>query len=106
MKLTGWLLGGLAVGGLAAWVAVTAAGAGHGSYQPAALLFPYAMAIAGAVGSITPELMAIAAVQYPVYGALIARARKPGSVTLRIIAAHAVLAAVAVWLVTESEAFR
>jgi hypothetical protein len=104
MKLTTWLLGSLVVAGVAGWAAVSAAGGGHGTYQPAALLFPYTMVIAALVGSIPAAALTIAAGQYPAYGALIARA--PGSVILGVVAAHAVVAAVAVWLVTNSEVFR
>jgi hypothetical protein len=106
MKLAAWLSGGLVVAGVAGWAALSAAGAGHGTYQPAALLFPYTMVIAALVGSIPAAALAIAAGQYPAYGVLIAQARRPGSKMLAVVAAHAVVAAVAVWLVTSSEVFR
>ncbi len=106
MRLTAWVLGGLVVAGLAGWASVSAAGAGHGTYQPAALLFPYAMVIAGAVGSIPSVALAIAAGQYPAFGAMIARARTPRSMVLGLVAAHAVIASLALWLINRSEVFR
>lgn len=47
------------------------AGAGHGTYLPAILLFPYTMLIAAVIGRIAPPLMVLALVQYATYGALL-----------------------------------
>lgn len=50
-------------GGIALVVAVVAAGAGHGTYVPAILLFPYSMLMASFAGAITPVLLALAVAQ-------------------------------------------
>lgn len=55
-------------GGIALVVAVVAAGAGHGTYVPAILLFPYSMLMASFAGATTPVLLALAVAQYPLYG--------------------------------------
>jgi hypothetical protein len=54
---------------------IAAAGAGHGTYIPAAILFPYTMTIAPALGTIAPALIALALLQYPIYGLLIGVAK-------------------------------
>ena len=52
--------------------AVWSAGAGHGSYSFAKLLFPYTMLLTLAVGGmITLPLVLLAAVQFPVAGLLL-----------------------------------
>jgi hypothetical protein len=49
--------------------AIASAGAGHGNYFLAKLLFPYSMLLTRATGdSITTPLIALAVVQFPVYG--------------------------------------
>ncbi|HZR78945.1 MAG TPA: hypothetical protein VFA58_07030 [Chthoniobacterales bacterium] len=68
----GLLIGALVtVTGLA--VALFLAGAGHGSYLAAKILFPFAM-LATVVGrSITPPFIALAFVQFPAYGFVLGR---------------------------------
>jgi hypothetical protein len=51
-----WTIAGLVVGGIAAFVAVGAAAAGHGTDLPATLLFPFTMLLAAPVGTIDPLL--------------------------------------------------
>lgn len=53
-------------------VAVAAAGGGHGIYGPAAVLFPYTMLSTRFFGEITAPLVALALVQYPLYGVAVA----------------------------------
>ena len=66
---------GAAVGGLAGFalifVAAIAAGAGHGSYAPAKLLFPLSMALTGITGTISEPLVIMAMAQCPAYGLFI-----------------------------------
>jgi hypothetical protein len=69
-----WLVGllvGLALDAMAMFFVVGAAGAGHGTYVPAAICFPFAMAISALMGTIHPALVAVAVVQFPFYGVLI-----------------------------------
>jgi hypothetical protein len=78
-------------------VAVLAAGAGHGTYLPAKILFPFAM-LAGVFGrSITLPYVVLALVQFPLYGLLLGAAfRSPRFVLCVIIlsCAHFAVAAV------------
>ncbi|HTD72924.1 MAG TPA: hypothetical protein VK652_05315 [Steroidobacteraceae bacterium] len=52
------------------YVALASAGAGHGSYFWAKVLFPYTMLAAKVVNSITPALEGLAIAQMPIYGLL------------------------------------
>lgn len=65
---------GLLFTGPAILVAIMSAGAGHGSYVTARVLFPYAMLVSQFEGSIGPTAMGIGLLQFPLYGALIGRA--------------------------------
>jgi hypothetical protein len=62
---------GVVIGSAAGCVLLFCAGAGHGSYLPAKLLFPLPMALTGITGSITRPLLIIAGLQYPLYGLLV-----------------------------------
>jgi hypothetical protein len=70
----GWWLGGAGVGLWALVFAGWLGGGGHGVYVAAILLFPYTMGLAIALGGIGPALLALAVIQYPVYGALLGAA--------------------------------
>lgn len=59
------------VGLLLAFVSVLAAGAGHGTYLPARILFPFTMFSTILCGSITTPFIAIGLVQFPLYGFLL-----------------------------------
>ncbi len=87
-----WLLAGVAVGGLLFFIAVNAAGAGHGTYIPAIVFFPYAMAIAVPLGNISLPLVVLALVQYPAYGAVIGatwQSRRRSTVWMTVAWLHA-----------------
>ena len=101
----GWISAGLLFGALAAFVSMGAAGAGHGSYVPAAILFPYTMSISALVGSIAPVLVALALMQYPIYGALIALVHRSKSVWFGLGCTHIVSVAAALFLMTQSGDF-
>src|SRR5438105_4422954 len=49
-------------------LAVFCAGGGHGTYAPAKFLFPVAMIFAVGRESITPPIIGLALVQFPLYG--------------------------------------
>jgi len=73
--------------------AVSAAGAGHGTYVVANLLFPFAMATASFAIYITAPCVALAVLQFPIYGALYGWAvaqGMPGRMLILIATLHAV----------------
>lgn len=100
-----WTIAGLCFGGLAALVAAGAAGAGHGTYVPAAILFPFTILFSALVGSNPPVLIALALAQYPIYGVLVARAKRSTRVWAGLVCVHGVSAAAALFLVTQSASF-
>jgi hypothetical protein len=59
-------------------VALLAAGAGHGTYIPAKVIFPYTMLLALAFEEVTVPLMVLAVVQFPLYGLVVGMAYKWG----------------------------
>ena len=61
------------VGVVALGFAIAAAGAGHGTYIPAKLLFPFTM-LSGVFGdSLTLPYLVVALVQFPLYGFILGR---------------------------------
>lgn len=62
------MIGGAVVAVMAFALSMFAAGAGHGTYAPAKVLFPYSMLLTSLTGTITPGLLVLAAVQWPIYG--------------------------------------
>ena len=70
MRDSSWV--GIGVGGFVAFAAATAvflaAGAGHGTYVPAVVLFPAAMLTTLFTNTISPVAIALALVQFPAYG--------------------------------------
>ena len=58
--------------------AVASAGAGHGHYLWAKILFPFTMLSARVFGSITVPFIALAIVQFPLYGLILAIANVKG----------------------------
>jgi hypothetical protein len=95
---------GLAIGAvvciLCLLLAVLAAGAGHGTYLPAKILFPFAML--ASVGVLSLSFTAVlAALQFPVYGLLLGAAfRSPRFVLYVTIlsCAHFAVAAVDIFM--------
>jgi len=67
---------GIALGALSALIAVAAAAGGHGSYGPAAVLFPYTMVSTRFLDGITMPFVALALIQFPVYGFAVAWMRE------------------------------
>jgi len=70
------------------------AGAGHGSYLPAKLIFPFAVLIASYISSADFPLLAAAALQFPLYGVAGAISRKylTLAICVHIVAATTVIA--------------
>ncbi len=75
--------------------AFMSAGAGHGDYIAARLLFPFSMLLSWVEGGgVGPLGMMAGLLQFPLYGVLVARASKTGPDRAAIVAAAAHLTAV------------
>src|SRR5262245_47802755 len=87
---TGKLISGVVIGVLvtplaASW-GVISAGAGHGHYEFARLFFPYTMLLTRLTGdTITLPLMALALIQFPLYGLVIGLAAAKGHIALAMV---------------------
>jgi hypothetical protein len=100
-----YVIRGLVLGAVASLVALAAAGAGHGTYLPAKLLFPFAMLCAVFGSSITAPYIVIALVQFPLYGVLLDAASRRSRFTLCAVilaCAHLTLAAIDVFAPADS----
>jgi len=81
-------------------LALASAGAGHGDYVLARILFPYTMLAALFFKEITTPLMFLAIAQFPLYGVALGGAARGerwgrfGKTLLLLLAAHALAAAV------------
>jgi hypothetical protein len=84
---------------------MAAADGGHGTYLPAAMLFPYTMLISVAIGDVSPVLLSVALVQFPVYGSLLAFNQHRRRMWIALTCVHAVFAIAAFFLVMESKTF-
>jgi hypothetical protein len=94
---------GLFVGLGAFWWSLSAARLGHGTYIPAAILFPYSMIVAVPISNIGSALIAFALIQFPVYGALIALSARPRTTGLILGGVHFSAAVIACILTATSE---
>jgi len=96
-RIVVYTLIGVAVTPIAVIAALASAGAGHGHYEFARVLFPYTMLLTPlANNTIAPLLIVLAFVQFPLYGALIGlanRKSREGLVMLILALAHLVAAA-------------
>lgn len=54
------------------------AGAGHGSYLPVMVLFPFAMLLSGFLELSFPYFIAFSAVQFPIYGVFVGQGSVKG----------------------------
>jgi hypothetical protein len=78
------------------YVALASAGAGHGSYFWAKVLFLYTILAAKAVNSVTPALEGLAVAQVPIYGLLVglgAKAARLLAVIVGLVVIHTVVVA-------------
>jgi hypothetical protein len=85
----------------ALYVALFATGGGEGTYLPAALLFPWTMISAGFLSTISWPFIALAIVQFPAYGLLLAYgdSRNCYRRTLRILLVLHIVAIVVAFIV-------
>lgn len=91
---------------IALLLGVASAGAGHGNYFAAMLLFPYTMLLAAAFDYIYLPFVLLAILQFPAYGVALGYAhqrRRVGRMAVPLLTAH--VAAVAVVLLFASENF-
>lgn len=95
------LIASLIVTPVALLLGVGSAGAGHGDYRLAMLLFPYTLLSAALFDSITPLFILLAIIQFPLYGVALGYANEKGRlvpVAILLCLAH-VAAVAAVFLV-------
>jgi hypothetical protein len=101
----GFTISGFIVGAIAVWiVAVTVAG-GHGSYVPAAILFPFSMAPSVAIGYVPTILIIVGLAQYPLYGVFAAYRGASRSKFLWLGGIHTIAACAAYVAVVRSSNF-
>ena len=87
------------------FAAAGAAGAGHGSYFLAKILFPFTMLSTVLFGSIIAPFIAIAFLQFPIYGLVLGRANVKGNIArwgARLMVIHVMAVLVCFLLVGES----
>lgn len=80
---------------IAALIALQSMRGGHGSYIPAALLFPFALLPAFAIDHADWLLITLALLQFPIYGTVLGRAWLRGRLpraSLVVTIAHSVVA--------------
>ena len=78
---------------LALLLGIGSAGAGHGDYRLAMILFPYTMLSAAIFNSITNPFIILAIIQFPLYGIALGHANEKGrlsSVSILICVVHGV----------------
>ena len=85
------LLPGVVATAALGFLSIVLSGAGHGTYVPAALFFPYTMLLSFATGEIGPTGVALAVCQYPVYSSTLLRDGLPVSLLERRLIAIASL---------------
>ncbi|MEO7691048.1 MAG: hypothetical protein ABIS51_17335 [Sphingomonas sp.] len=94
------VVAGIAVGTLielpALFAAIMSAGAGHGDYVAARMLFPVSMLLTLIEGSIGPISQSVALIQFPLYGALLGWSISRKSYKAAVLAASLHLAAAVV----------
>jgi hypothetical protein len=90
---------------LALLLGIGSAGAGHGDYFWAKILFPYTMLSTFLFASITAPFILLAIVQFPLYGLLLAFAgerKRFGSLAIVLALAHILAAALSLFLASEN----
>jgi hypothetical protein len=72
------MIASLIVTPIALLLGVGSAGAGHGDYRLAMILFPYTLLSTSVFGSITPPFIILAIIQFPIYGVALGYATEKG----------------------------
>jgi hypothetical protein len=90
-----WIAAGAGFGIVAIAFAVLAAGAGHGTYLPAIVLFRFAMLSTQWTVTVSPFAVWSAVLQFPAYGAILKVARRRAFCAGFLGTAHAITAGLA-----------
>ncbi len=72
------MVASLIVTPIALLLGVGSAGAGHGDYRLAMILFPYTLLSTAVFDSITPPFIILAIIQFPLYGVALGYANEKG----------------------------
>lgn len=93
----GFTIAGTVVGLVAGLFSLMAAGAGHGTYVPTAILFPFSIILASLGGAISTSSLPfiVGFLQFPIYGYVLSRPSWPR--VLSMVVAHGAAAAFA-WI--------
>ncbi len=95
----------LVVTPLALLLGIASAGAGHGDYFWAKILFPYTMLSTFLFQSITVPFILLAILQFPFYGLILAFAserKRLGSLAIVLVVAHILAAGLCLILASEN----
>ncbi len=87
------------------FLGITSAGAGHGSYFLAKILFPFTILLAGLFGSITAPFMLLAVAQFPIYGIVFGAANVKDRIipfAIGLLLAHVIAVAACFLLIGEN----
>ena len=94
----------LVVTPIALLLGMGSAGAGHGDYRLAMILFPYTLLSTFPFNSITPPFIVLAVIQFPFYGLALGYANERGrlvSMSLLLSVVHGVAAAAMLLIANE-----
>ncbi len=90
------MIASLAVTPVALLLGVGSAGAGHGNYRLAMILFPYTLLSTSFFDSITPPFIILAIIQFPLYGLALGYANEKGrlvSMSMVLCVVHGIVLA-------------
>ena len=99
------IIASLVITPFALFAGLVSAGAGHGDYKVAKVLFPYTMLSTFLTESITEPFILIGIIQFPLYGLILAFGglRKPlGSLAIVLAVVHVLTVALCFFLVSEN----
>ena len=99
------VIASLVVTPIALLLGIGSAGAGHGDYLLAMILFPYTLLSTSLFNSITAPFIVFAIVQFPIYGFVLGYANERGrlvSMSLLLSVVHGVAAAAMLLIASES----
>lgn len=100
------MIASLIVTPIALLLGVGSAGAGHGDYRLAMILFPYTLLSTSVFDSITPPFIILAIIQFPIYGVALGYAnekRRLLSMSIVLCVVHGI--ALAAMLLVANENF-